>query len=106
MGALSPVHWAIIAVVILLLFGARRLPDMARGLGQSLRIFKAETQDLRGEGGTSADAKGSSGSAAITSTPQDAASPAPTTTPSTPAATEGSTASPTKPATETTQTSS
>ena len=43
MGSLSPVHWAIVIVVVLLLFGSRKLPDMARGLGQSMRILKAET---------------------------------------------------------------
>lgn len=36
----------IIAAIILLLFGAKRLPDAARGLGRSLRIFKAETKGL------------------------------------------------------------
>jgi sec-independent protein translocase protein TatA len=42
MGEFSPWHWAIVAVVFIALFGARRLPDAARGIGQSLRIFKAE----------------------------------------------------------------
>jgi len=37
----------IIALVVLLLFGAKRLPDSARSLGKSLRILKAETQALR-----------------------------------------------------------
>jgi len=37
----------IIAMVLLLLFGAKRLPDAARSLGKSLRILKAETQALR-----------------------------------------------------------
>jgi sec-independent protein translocase protein TatA len=37
----------IIALVIVLLFGAKKLPDTARGLGRSLRIFKAETKGLR-----------------------------------------------------------
>jgi sec-independent protein translocase protein TatA len=41
------VHWAIVIVVVLLLFGSRKLPDMARGLGQSMRILKAETRGLR-----------------------------------------------------------
>jgi sec-independent protein translocase protein TatA len=36
----------IIAAIVLLLFGAKRLPDAARGLGRSLRIFKAETKGL------------------------------------------------------------
>ena len=38
---------AIIAVVVLVLFGSRKLPDAARSLGRSLRIFKAETKGLR-----------------------------------------------------------
>ena len=37
----------IIAVVILVLFGAKRLPEMARSLGRSARILKAETKGLR-----------------------------------------------------------
>ena len=36
----------IIGAIILLLFGAKRLPDAARGLGRSMRIFKAETLSL------------------------------------------------------------
>jgi sec-independent protein translocase protein TatA len=39
----------ILLIVILVLFGAKRLPGAARSLGQSLRIFKAETKGLRGE---------------------------------------------------------
>ncbi|GAB1691392.1 Sec-independent protein translocase subunit TatA [Krasilnikovia sp. M28-CT-15] len=46
MGALKPVHLLIFAAVILLLFGAKRLPDAARSLGRSLRIIKAETKGL------------------------------------------------------------
>ena len=39
--------WEIIIILalLLLLFGAKRLPDAARGLGRSLRIFKAETKE-------------------------------------------------------------
>jgi sec-independent protein translocase protein TatA len=41
-------EWVIVAIVgVLLLFGAKKLPDMARGLGQSMRIFKAETRGLK-----------------------------------------------------------
>lgn len=49
MGALSPAHWAVIAIVLFLLFGARRLPDMARGVGQSLRILRSEVRELEAE---------------------------------------------------------
>jgi sec-independent protein translocase protein TatA len=46
MGALRPWHIAVLVVVLILLFGAKRLPDAARGLGRSLRIIKAETKGL------------------------------------------------------------
>jgi sec-independent protein translocase protein TatA len=49
LGGLSPWHWAILAVVIILLFGAKRLPDAARSLGKSLRIFKAEVKELQSD---------------------------------------------------------
>jgi sec-independent protein translocase protein TatA len=49
MGALKPWHIAIFVVVLVLLFGAKRLPDAARSLGRSLRIIKAETQGLINE---------------------------------------------------------
>ncbi|MFJ2030111.1 Sec-independent protein translocase subunit TatA [Streptosporangium sp. NPDC087985] len=45
-GGLSPTHWLIVAVVVVLLFGSKKLPDTARSLGRSLRIFKAETTKL------------------------------------------------------------
>ncbi|KJE23159.1 twin arginine-targeting protein translocase, TatA/E family [Frankia torreyi] len=37
----------IIALVVLVLFGSKKLPDAARSFGRSLRIFKAETKGLR-----------------------------------------------------------
>ncbi|MGW1541275.1 Sec-independent protein translocase subunit TatA [Streptomyces sp. NPDC002309] len=40
----------VLLVVVILLFGAKRLPDMARSLGQSLRILKSETKAMRGNG--------------------------------------------------------
>jgi sec-independent protein translocase protein TatA len=36
----------ILVLVVVLLFGAKRLPDAARSVGRSLRIFKAETKGL------------------------------------------------------------
>ncbi len=49
MGALSPWHWAILILVIVLLFGSKRLPDAARSLGKSMRIFKSEVKELQAE---------------------------------------------------------
>jgi sec-independent protein translocase protein TatA len=44
-----PSGWELVLVVlvIMVLFGAKRLPDASRSLGRSLRIFKAETKGLR-----------------------------------------------------------
>lgn len=44
---LGPTELIIIALVIVLLFGASKLPELARGSGRALRIFKAETKGLR-----------------------------------------------------------
>ncbi|MFF5232338.1 Sec-independent protein translocase subunit TatA [Dactylosporangium sp. NPDC000521] len=46
MGALKPWHIIVLVVVLILLFGAKRLPDAARSLGRSMRIIKAETKGL------------------------------------------------------------
>ena len=46
MGALKPWHIFVLVAVLVLLFGAKRLPDAARGLGRSMRILKAETKGL------------------------------------------------------------
>ncbi|WP_279107235.1 Sec-independent protein translocase subunit TatA [Gordonia paraffinivorans] len=56
MGFMSPWHWAIVVVVLVLLFGAKKLPDMARGLGQSLRIFKSEVKEMQKDDQPSASA--------------------------------------------------
>ena len=42
----SPWKIAIIAVLIIVLFGARKLPDAARSLGKSMRILKTEMQSM------------------------------------------------------------
>ena len=49
MNALTPGHLAVLAVFLVVLFGAKRLPDAARSLGKSLRIFKSEVRELQGE---------------------------------------------------------
>ena len=47
MGSLSPTHWLIVIVALVLLFGATKLPQMARSLGQSARILRAEARGLK-----------------------------------------------------------
>lgn len=49
LGELSPWHLLILAAVVLVLFGAKRLPDSARSLGRAMRIFKSETRGLHGD---------------------------------------------------------
>lgn len=49
MGALQPWHWIILLLVVVLLFGSKRLPDAARSLGKSMRIFKSEVKELQAE---------------------------------------------------------
>ena len=44
-------EWLIIIVVLVLLFGAKRLPDMARSVGQSARVFKGEMKGMRDDDG-------------------------------------------------------
>ncbi len=45
MNTFQPSHILLIVLVALILFGAKRLPDSARALGQSLRIFKSELKN-------------------------------------------------------------
>ena len=46
MNTLKPWHLLVLAIVFLILFGSKRLPDSARSLGRSLRIFKSEVQEM------------------------------------------------------------
>ncbi len=45
-AGLGPGEIALILAVLVLLFGASKLPELARGSGQALKIFKAETKGL------------------------------------------------------------
>lgn len=44
-------EWLIILAIVILVFGAAKLPTLARSTGQALRIFKAETKGLREDDG-------------------------------------------------------
>lgn len=52
---LGPTELLIIFAVIVLLFGASKLPDLARGSGRAIRIFKAETKGVLDDEEQSAD---------------------------------------------------
>lgn len=42
-------EWLIIVAVLLLLFGAKKLPEMARSIGQSARVFKGEMKGMKAD---------------------------------------------------------
>ncbi|MBB2913729.1 sec-independent protein translocase protein TatA [Streptosporangium becharense] len=81
MPNLGPTELIIIGLILVLLFGAKKLPEAARGLGRSLRIFKAETSKLRDE-----DDAESTTATVVQAQPQPAApAPQPLASASTPA---------------------
>ena len=47
----EPIHILILVIVILLIFGAPKLPMIAKNIGKSLKVFKSEVDDLRGDKG-------------------------------------------------------
>jgi sec-independent protein translocase protein TatA len=49
-GRLGATEIILILIVVLLLFGAKKLPDMARSLGKSARILKSEAKAMKSEG--------------------------------------------------------
>ena len=42
----APWHWVVLGIVVIALFGYKRLPDASRSLGRSLRIFKTELKGM------------------------------------------------------------
>ncbi|MFE1556735.1 Sec-independent protein translocase subunit TatA [Streptomyces sp. NPDC058734] len=55
-GNLKPLEILLIIAVIVLLFGAKKLPEMARSLGKSARILKSEAKAMKKDGEAEADA--------------------------------------------------
>ena len=55
MWGLTPGHIIVVLIVFLILFGAGKLPAAARGLGQSLRIFKSEMKEMTKDGDSAQD---------------------------------------------------
>ena len=43
---MRPIHWIIVLIVVRVLFGAQKLPDLARSIGKSAKILKEEMNDL------------------------------------------------------------
>ena len=45
MGSLSPIHWLIVIVIVLLVFGPGRLAGVGKGLGEGIKSFKKGLND-------------------------------------------------------------
>ncbi|MEU6592308.1 Sec-independent protein translocase subunit TatA [Streptomyces sp. NPDC046881] len=48
-NALEPWHLLVLAAVVIMVFGSKKLPDTARALGKSLRILRSETRAMRAD---------------------------------------------------------
>ncbi|MFJ5973057.1 Sec-independent protein translocase subunit TatA [Streptomyces sp. NPDC093060] len=49
-NGLEPWHLLIVAIVVIVLFGSKKLPEAARGLGKSMRILKSEAKAMKDDG--------------------------------------------------------
>jgi sec-independent protein translocase protein TatA len=76
-------HIVTLIVVLVLLFGANRLPGLARSVGESLKIFKKEIKDLGDDGSTTGTATGTTAGTA-TPAPTSASASAPVAPPEAP----------------------
>ncbi|WP_371536778.1 Sec-independent protein translocase subunit TatA [Streptomyces sp. NBC_01023] len=70
-NGLEPWHLLIVAIVVMVMFGSKKLPDTARALGKSMRILKSEAKAMKDEGAASPTAH-----AAPAAEPETAASAA------------------------------
>jgi sec-independent protein translocase protein TatA len=73
MAGLTGWHLLILLAVVVLLFGAKRLPDMARAVGQSARIFKGEMKGAAAEEHTRSQQQAPAASPAIDEPPHPVA---------------------------------
>ncbi len=75
MGGLQPWHWVIVIAVFVLLFGAKKLPDAARSLGKSMRIFKSEIKEMQADSQPAKEQPGQITSERVTGSEGTAAQP-------------------------------
>jgi len=55
MGNLTGWHLLIVLAIVVLIFGAAKLPALAKSVGQSARIFKSEMKTMKDEPATTTD---------------------------------------------------
>ncbi|MEU2515016.1 Sec-independent protein translocase subunit TatA [Streptomyces syringium] len=70
-NALEPWHILVVVLVMVVLFGSKKLPDTARALGKSMRILKSEARAMRTDGADAAGTGASDGTAAAPGSPAD-----------------------------------
>ena len=45
MGSFSMGHWLVVLAIVVLLFGAKKIPELAKGVGKGIKSFKQEMED-------------------------------------------------------------
>jgi sec-independent protein translocase protein TatA len=63
-NGLEPWHLIVVAIVVIVLFGSKKLPEAARGLGKSMRILKSEAKAMKND-----DASPSAAASSASATP-------------------------------------
>lgn len=59
-NGLEPWHLIVVAIVVIVLFGSKKLPEAARGLGKSMRILKSEAKAMKNDDAAAPGAPASS----------------------------------------------
>jgi len=72
MGRIGPTEIIIVAVLIIVIFGWKKLPDAARSLGRSARVFKSEVDEMKKENDAS---KSEASTTTVRSEPIEPAAP-------------------------------
>jgi sec-independent protein translocase protein TatA len=74
-------HLLVILAIVLLLFGAPKLPGLARSLGQSMRIFRSEVKTMKDENGNDVPVENSASENSTATAPDGSATSASTSKP-------------------------
>lgn len=83
-GLIEPWHILLLVVIVAVLFGWKKLPDISRSVGRSMRIFKSEVTEMKNDGKEarpSAAAKDTVSGDVLPPQPPQAAGPQPSATP-------------------------
>ncbi len=80
MGSFSIWHWVIVLAIVLLLFGAKRIPELAKGLGSGIKNFKNAVKEDEAEAAKTTEAKPVDNATATTTTTAQATEQKPSST--------------------------